>query len=357
MRTTSPGPSNEPTTVPSTATEAPSARCTTALTGPACHDAPVTQHGPVVLADIVRNGFVEGTHFGHAVIVTADGQVERAWGDPRTVIFPRSSSKPGQATAMVHAGLDLPPELLALTASSHSGEQLHLDGVARILAGAGLEEDALQTPLDLPLDSVERDSWIRQGRAPRSIAMNCSGKHASMLATCRANDWSTHDYLDPRHPLQQVITLHLAELSGEPTAHLGVDGCGAPVLAMSITGLARSVSQIVRSSIGSPGHRVATAMRAEPERVGGSRRDVTALMRRVPGLVAKDGAEGVYVVALADGRAGALKVCDGSDRARIVACAALLVAMGVEEELVAEQRELPVVGGGRPVGRVRSSLT
>jgi L-asparaginase II len=317
----------------------------------------VTQHGPVVLADIVRNGFVEGTHFGHAVIVTADGQVERAWGDPRTVIFPRSSSKPGQATAMVHAGLDLPPELLALTASSHSGEQLHLDGVARILAGAGLEEDALQTPLDLPLDSVERDSWIRQGRAPRSIAMNCSGKHASMLATCRANDWSTHDYLDPRHPLQQVITLHLAELSGEPTAHLGVDGCGAPVLAMSITGLARSVSQIVRSSIGSPGHRVATAMRAEPERVGGSRRDVTALMRRVPGLVAKDGAEGVYVVALADGRAGALKVCDGSDRARIVACAALLVAMGVEEELVAEQRELPVVGGGRPVGRVRSSLT
>lgn len=294
---------------------------------------------------------------GHAVIVTSDGQVERAWGDPRTVIFPRSSSKPGQASAMVHAGLDLPPELLALTASSHSGEQLHLDGVARILAEAGLEQDALQTPLDLPLDPVERDSWIRQGRAPRSIAMNCSGKHASMLATCRANDWSTDDYLDPCHPLQQVITVHLAELSGEQAAHVGVDGCGAPVLAMSIAGLARSLSQIVQSSIGSPEHRVATAMRAGPERVGGSRRDVTALMRRVPGLVAKDGAEGVFVVALADGRAGALKVCDGSDRARIVAGAALLVAMGVEEELVAEQRELPVVGGGRPVGRVRSPLT
>ena len=316
----------------------------------------MTQQGPVVLADVVRNGFVEGTHVGHAVIVASDGQVERAWGDPGTVIFPRSSSKPAQATAMVHAGLDLPPELLALTASSHSGEQLHLDGVARILAGAGLEEDSLQTPLDLPLDPVERDSWIRQGRAPRSIAMNCSGKHASMLATCRTNDWSIHDYLDPNHPLQQVITVHLAELSGEPTAHVGVDGCGAPVLAMSIAGLARSLSQIVQSSIGSPGHRVTTAMRAEPERVGGSRRDVTAFMRQVPGLVAKDGAEGVYVVALADGRAGALKVCDGSDRARIVAGAALLEAMGVEEELVAEQRELPILGGGRPVGRVRSAL-
>jgi len=317
----------------------------------------VTQHGPVVIADVVRNGFVEGTHVGHAVIVAPDGHVERAWGDPGAVMFPRSSNKPAQASAMVQAGLDLPPELLALTASSHSGEQLHLDGVARILAGAGLDEHALQTPLDLPLDPVERDVWIRQGKSPRSIAMNCSGKHASMLATCRANGWSIHDYLDPSHPLQQAITVHVTDLAGEPIVHVGVDGCGAPVLALSLAGLARSLSQIVQASSGSPGHRVATAMRAKPERVGGSRRDVTAFMRQIPGLVAKDGAEGVYVLALEDGRAGALKVCDGSDRARIVAGAALLVAMGVEEELVAEQRELPILGGGHPVGRVRSALT
>jgi len=317
----------------------------------------VTQRGPVVIADVVRNGFVEGTHVGHAVIVAPDGEVERAWGDPTVVIFPRSSSKPAQASAMVQAGLDLPSELLALTASSHSGEQLHLDAVARILAGAGLNEDDLQTPLDFPLDPVERESWIRQGRAPQSIAMNCSGKHASMLSTCRANGWSIHDYLDPSHPLQQAITVHLAERAGEPISRVGVDGCGAPVLAMSIAGLARSLSRIVQASIGSPGHQVTSAMRAKPERVGGTRRDVTAFMRQVPGLVAKDGAEGVYVVALEDGRAGALKVCDGAERARIVAGAALLVAMGVSEELVAEQRELVILGGGCPVGRVRSALT
>ncbi|MFZ4485101.1 MAG: asparaginase [Candidatus Nanopelagicales bacterium] len=316
----------------------------------------MTHQGPVVLADVVRNGFLEGTHVGHAVIVAPDGQVERAWGDPGAVIFPRSSNKPAQASAMVHAGLELPPELLALTASSHSGEQFHLDGVARILDLAGLGQDALQTPLDLPLDPVERDSWIRQGRTPQSIAMNCSGKHASMLATCRANDWSIDNYLDPGHPLQLALTAHLAGLAGESIAHVGVDGCGAPVLAVSVAGLARSLSRIVQAPSGSPEHRVVTAMRAAPERVGGSRRDVTAFMRQIPGLAAKDGAEGVYVVALADGRAGALKVCDGSDRARIVACAALLVAMGVDEELVAEQRELPVLGGGRRVGRVRSAL-
>ena len=308
------------------------------------------------MADVVRNGFVEGTHAGHAVIVNASGEVERAWGDPDVVIFPRSSNKPAQAAAMVHAGLDLPPELLALSTASHSGEAVHLDGVAQILASVGLDETALQTPVDLPLDQVERDSWIRESRGPARIAMNCSGKHASMLATCQVQGWSINEYLAPEHPLQRAISAHLANLAGESIAHVGVDGCGAPVLALSLAGLARSLSASVQSSAGSPERRVVTAMRANPELVGGSRRDVTAFMRDVPGLVAKDGAEGVYVVAFEDGRSGALKVCDGSDRARIVACAALLVAMGVDEALVSGHRELPLLGGGRPVGRVRSPI-
>jgi L-asparaginase II len=322
----------------------------------ACHDAPVTNREPAVIADVVRNGFVEGAHVGHAVIVNSSGEVEWAWGDPDVVIFPRSSNKPVQASAMVHAGLELPPELLALSASSHSGEAMHLDGVARILASTGLEETALQTPADFPLDSVERDAWIRAGKGPARIAMNCSGKHASMLATCRVQGWSIDDYLAPEHPLQLAISAHLANLAGEPIAHVGVDGCGAPVLALSLAGLARSLSASVQAEAGAPERRVVTAMRSHPELVGGSRRDVTAFMRDVPDLVAKDGAEGVYVMAFEDGRAGALKVCDGSDRARIVAAAALLVVMGVDEALVAGHREVPLLGGGRLVGRVRSPI-
>ena len=316
----------------------------------------MTNREPAVIADVVRNGFVEGAHVGHAVIVNSSGEVEWAWGDPDVVIFPRSSNKPVQASAMVHAGLDLPPELLALSASSHSGEAMHLDGVARILASTGLEETALQTPADFPLDSVERDAWIRAGKGPARIAMNCSGKHASMLATCRVQGWSIDDYLAPEHPLQLAISAHLANLAGEPIAHIGVDGCGAPVLALSLAGLARSLSASVQAEAGAPERRVVTAMRSHPELVGGSRRDVTAFMRDVPDLVAKDGAEGVYVMAFEDGRAGALKVCDGSDRARIVAAAALLVVMGVDEALVAGHREVPLLGGGRLVGRVRSPI-
>lgn len=316
----------------------------------------MTNREPAVIADVVRNGFVEGAHVGHAVIVNSSGEVEWAWGDPDVVIFPRSSNKPVQASAMVHAGLDLQPELLALSASSHSGEAMHLDGVARILASTGLEETALQTPADFPLDSVERDAWIRAGKGPARIAMNCSGKHASMLATCRVQGWSIDDYLAPEHPLQLAISAHLANLAGEPIAHIGVDGCGAPVLALSLAGLARSLSASVQAEAGAPERRVVTAMRSHPELVGGSRRDVTAFMRDVPDLVAKDGAEGVYVMAFEDGRAGALKVCDGSDRARIVAAAALLVVMGVDEALVAGHREVPLLGGGRLVGRVRSPI-
>src|SRR6478735_2486506 len=144
---------------------------------------------PVVIAERVRSGFVEGHHHG-----SVDGP-----------ILPRSSNNPIQAAAMVRLGLDLPPDLLALACASHSGEQLHVDGVRRILALAGLSEAALQTPVDFPLDDVERDAVLRAGGQPSSIQMNCSGKHAAMLATCVVNGWDLETYLDVEHPLQQAI--------------------------------------------------------------------------------------------------------------------------------------------------------
>ncbi len=183
--------------------------------------------------------------------------------------------------------------------------------------------------------------------------MNCSGKHAAMLLTCQTNGWSIDDYRSPDHPLQQSISNTIADLAGEPIAAIGVDGCGAPLLALSLVGLARSVQAIVDPK---QDGRVAEAMRAHPVLVGGSRRPVTHAMRAVPGLVMKEGAEGVLVLALPDGRAAALKVLDGADRARIVAGAALLIALGIDESSVADQRTLPVLGGGAAVGAIRSPI-
>jgi L-asparaginase II len=323
----------------------------------ACHHAPVTSSsGPAVLATYSRSGFVEGVHVGHAVVVDPTGAVVRSWGDSDHVIFPRSSNKPAQATAMVEAGLDLPDRLLALAASSHSGEGFHLEAVRAVLERAGLDSSALQTPADYPLDEQERDAWLRMGRGPEPLAMNCSGKHAAMLATCRVNGWPTVNYRDPVHPLQSVIRETLERLAGERVLHVGIDGCGAPVMSLTLAGLARTLSQAVQAPDASPERRVAAAMCNHPEVVGGSRRDVTAFMRAVPGLVAKDGAEGVYVAALPDGTGIAIKVEDGADRGRQVALASILVGLGVDREALAGLSSIVLLGGGSAVGEVVAAI-
>lgn len=311
---------------------------------------------PAVLATYSRSGFVEGGHLGHAVVVDRDGAVVRSWGDPALEILPRSCNKPAQAAAMVRHGLDLPTHLLALSAASHSAERFHLAGVHEILSSAGLDESALQTPPDYPLDPRERDAWVGDGRRPAPIAMNCSGKHAAMLATCVVNGWPLGTYRQPDHPLQQSIRWQVEALAGEQVGHVGVDGCGAPVLSLTLTGLARSLSRAVQETPESPARRVTGAMAAFPDFVGGTNRDVTAFMRAVPGLVAKDGAEGVYVAALPDGTAVALKVEDGADRARQVALAAILVGLGIDRADLGPLLTIPLLGGGQPVGEVSSPL-
>jgi len=309
------------------------------------YDAPVVAH-------VIRSGFVESVHHGSVVALDADGSTLLAIGDVAGPIFPRSSSKPIQALAMLRAGLDLDGELLAMAAASHSGERFHLNNVLRILAGAGLTEQDLQNTPDLPYDETERTEWIAAGRKATSLAQNCSGKHSAMLATCVAAGWDTATYRDPQHPLQQLMEQTLADVSGESVAATGIDGCGAPVMAVSLTGLARAFSRIAAAPKGTNEARVADAMRAFPQCVGGTRRDVTALMRGVPGLIAKDGAESVYAVGLDDGRAIALKIADGGQRARPIVMVAALRRLGIDSDVFDKMAHAPVLGHGYLVGSI-----
>ncbi|GAA3729241.1 asparaginase [Streptomyces tremellae] len=324
---------------------------------PAAAAPPATAPAPPVLAEVVRSRFVEGHHRGSLVLLGADGGVELALGAPDVPVFPRSSNKPMQAAAVLRAGLALEGERLALAAASHSGEDFHLELVRTMLAEHGLSEDDLGTPPDLPVDKTEAEAYLASGRAPSKIAMNCSGKHTAMLAACRQNGWPTGSYLDPEHPLQRLVRTVIEEAAGEPVTAVGTDGCGAPLMAISLTGLARAFRHFVLAAPGTPERRVADAMRAHPEYVAGTRRADTWLMAGVPGTLSKTGAEAVQAVALEDGRALALKIDDGNARAVGPVMARALDLLGVKEaDVVARIGRSPVLGGGAEVGEVRAAF-
>jgi L-asparaginase II len=314
-----------------------------------------------VIAEIVRSGFVEGHHYGSVVALDSDHAIVHQRGEVSAPMLPRSCNKPLQAVGMLRAGLDLDGELLALACASHSGEDFHVDGVRRILQGAGLDESALRTPPDWPLDDEVRDRLIRAGGTRTPVHMNCSGKHAAMLATCVTNDWPTETYLDPDHPLQRTVADTFADLTGEPVAHVAVDGCGAPLLGTSLRGLARAFS-VVATSDRREERLVAEAIRRHPEYVSGTTRDERSLLGAIPGAIGKAGAESCYAVALPDGRAFALKTDDGAARARPVVMAALLARLGVDTEpgvdtdVVRRTGAAPLTGGSAVVGEIRAVL-
>ena len=316
---------------------------------------------PVVVAEIVRSGFVEGHHYGSVVALNSDGSVAWSLGDVESQILPRSCNKPLQAVGMLRAGLDLDPELLALASASHSGEPFHLEGVRHILSGAGLDESSLQTPPDYPLDETAREKHIRAGGEKSALAMNCSGKHAAMLATCVVNGWDLASYLSPEHPLQVTIRNTFESLTGEPVEAVAVDGCGAPLLSTSLTGLARAFRGLAVADVG-PERRIAQAFRSHPEFASGTRRDEMRLLLAIPGSVGKAGAESCYALSLPEGRAVALKTDDGAPRVRPVLMTAALRRMGVDSEagvdgdLVREIGVCSLHGGGRVVGQITATF-
>ncbi|GIG85433.1 asparaginase [Plantactinospora endophytica] len=312
--------------------------------------------GGVPLVEAVRSGFVESVHRGSVVVLDATGAVLAEAGDVRGPVFPRSSNKPLQAVGMLRAGLPLTGADLAVACASHHGEDPHVERVEALLRRAGLDASALHCPPDLPLSEQARDALLRAGGGPSRLRMNCSGKHTGMLLTCLAAGWPVAGYWRPEHPLQQRITATVEELTGEPAAAVGIDGCGAPVLAGSLTGLAAAYLRLVSAEPGSPARTVADAMRAYPEMVAGTGDEAydTRLMTGIPGLLAKSGAEGVVAVAVPGVGAVAAKIDDGGMRARMPVLVSALRRLSVDAPILDELAESPLHGGGEPVGSVRT---
>jgi len=308
------------------------------------------------LAVVERSGFVESRHYGTLVGLAADGTVAISLGEPSATILPRSTTKPWQAVGCRAAGLMLSTTGTALSAGSHTGEDRHVAEIRSILAEAELSEEDLRCVPDWPEDEATRRQLIREGEGPSRVRMNCSGKHAAMLACSVHNGWPIEDYLSTDHPVQKSIRARLEESAG-PVAHVAVDGCGAPLFSTTVGGLARAARSLVLAEPGSPERVVADAMRAEPEFVGGRGHQNSRFMQLVPGTVCKGGAEGVLMAAAATGEAVAMKVIDGNPRATTILALAVLGALGVDVSAAESLRrsEAQVLGGGKLVGEIRPS--
>ncbi len=268
---------------------------------------------PIVF-EVRRNGVVEAVHRIHAVAVRG-GEVVAAAGDASLTCFMRSSSKPLQALPLVRARDDLPDDELAIACASHRNTPDQIAAVRALLARAEATED------DLELGPQE-------GRPPELIHNNCSGNHAGMLALCRARGWPTDGYRLPEHPVQQACRdVHAEAAELEPDAmQIGTDGCGIVTFALTLERMAHAFSRLASLE---GGERVATAMRARPDLVGGPDGADYLLMRDAPGWLAKGGAEGLLCAAGPDGVGVALKTEDGASRAHAPALAALLGLLGV----------------------------
>ncbi|MFF2050397.1 asparaginase [Leifsonia sp. NPDC058194] len=304
------------------------------------------------VAAVRRSGMIESRHFGSLVALAPDGSTLLELGAPDAAILPRSTVKPLQALACLTAGAELAGPELAIAAGSHTGEDEHVRVVRELLARAGVDDDALGCPVDRPEDEGTFERMIRAGEPRARVRMNCSGKHAAMIVAAAANGWDVEGYLHVDHPLQQHVRATMAELTGVPVSHDAVDGCGAPLFGTTVRGVARAFGRLVQAAPGTPQRAVADAMRAHPFYVGGTGHQNSMLMETVPGALAKGGAEGVIGVAAADGTAVSMKIVDGSPRATTLLALRVLEALGTDIGGAGALVDLPVLGGGVPVGRI-----
>lgn len=320
----------------------------------------------VELAVTTRGDFIESRHAGSAIVLSSNADTLLSLGDPTALIFTRSSLKPLQSLAMHAAGLQLADsKQMALSLASHSGTGEHVAIVRQMLSDGELDETQLQCPADYPADIKSKHQLLQHGASASPIYMCCSGKHAAMLRTCQAAGWDTANYTDPEHPLQQHIYQQLQRYTGETPQHISVDGCGAPVFAHSLAGLARGYRRMAAADPASPFpinrimSQLLAAGRAQPQLVEGPAGQDTIVMQHAP-VFSKFGAEGVCVMAAADGTVAAVKMLDGSSRASRPVTLALLAYVGAvsKQDFAAAIKALPldITGGGKKVGEIRVSI-
>lgn len=319
----------------------------------------------VELAVVERSGFVESRHSGTAIVLSPDGQVVRSLGDPEAPLFPRSCLKPFQAVAVMASGVALRGEDAAIATASHTGTAGHVALVRGLLERANISPARLGCPPAMPSDRAAREQLIREGNGPDRLYMNCSGKHAAMLLACAANGWPLEGYLDPRHPLQKRILDVIERLTGEKPVATGVDGCGAPVHAITLRGLAHGVQRVTTSSASSPfalyreAGALTEAVRENGWVIAGPGQPDSIAIDRL-GVFAKAGAEGVMIMTAPDGTTVALKILDGSSRASAIVALRLLVSAGALDsaavDAVAAELDLWVSGGAGRVGEIRATV-
>ena len=250
---------------------------------------------------------------------------------------------------MLKAGLNVSDEELAIICSSHSGNQIHIDLVTAMLEKRNIPLTALKNTTDKPLGEKEKLSW---GDNPGTqLTQNCSGKHAGMLITCMQNGWDMATYLEMNHPLQIAIKSEIELLAAEKVSASTFDGCGAPLFAISLTGLARAISKLIKSNDDTY-EQIVSACTKFPELVAGERRLTTRMMKAVPGLFMKEGAEGIEVCALRDGRVIAIKIIDGSWRPIAPIIMSIFRLWGVTIPDIS----VKIYGGSKVVGSIETPL-
>jgi L-asparaginase II len=317
------------------------------------------------LVAVRRGALVESVHRGRVAACGPDGEVIEATGNPDGYVYARSSAKPFQAIPLLLSGaadaFGLTDEELAVVCASHNAEEPHLAVVRSILKKAGLSEDDLQSGAHPPMYAPAAAELARRGEEPGQVHSNCSGKHAGMLALCVHEGWETASYRDPDHPLQRRILETVARVCGLERDEIprAGDGCGVPALAMPLRNLATGFARLatgenLSDDLAGAARRVRRAMQEHPYMVAGTARLDTAVMRGTD-LIAKSGAEGVFVAGSPDGWGLALKISDGTTRAVCPAALAALTHRGVEVPEMSESRPVHDLHGAS-VGSIEPLL-
>jgi L-asparaginase II len=290
------------------------------------------------LARLTRAGINESFHQGVAALMDRSGQLIESLGNTSKPIYPRSAIKPIQALVMRELGLELSGEELVITMASHAGTQAHVELVNTVLAQAGLDESSLLCPVAFPSNPAARALVIKKTRTQ----MNCSGKHAGFLATAKLNGWSTENYLELDHPLQQKVLAKLELWAEEQVSVSTQDGCGAPLFAISTLGLAKAMATFAQHD-----QVLMDTAKANPWVIGDHESPDAVFLEH--GIMAKIGAEGVFVAITDSGHSVAVKIADGSIRAAPAVAAKLLLNHNLISNSVFQdifERTAPKVLGG-----------